>query len=187
MATSANAHSQVRIIGGAWRGRRISFPARAELRPTPDRVRETLFNWLQPSIAGAQCLDLFAGSGALSWEALSRGAGRAVLLDNDTEVLRALRDMQARLQAANAEVIAADALRYLAGTPTRFDIVFLDPPFAADYWDALMNALPPWIAPGGFIYIESQRHIVPALSPQWSLHRSKVAGQVAYQLARQRD
>lgn len=179
--------SQVRIIGGRWRGRRIAFPERAQLRPTPDRVRETLFNWLQPVIAGAQCLDLFAGSGALGLEALSRGAARAVMVENDAAVIAALTATVAQLPAPEAEVRARDACDFLAQAATPFDVVFLDPPFAADLLPACFAALTrqQWIKPGGLIYIEAPASSPLALPAGWVLVRSKSAGQVGYHLARQ--
>ena len=122
--------NSVRIIGGEWRGRRIRFPSAAELRPTPDRVRETLFNWLQGVIGAARCLDLFAGSGALGLEALSRGAAEVVFVEREPRVAAALKATLAALGSGRSAVVTGDAFRYLAGAPRPFDVVFLDPPFA---------------------------------------------------------
>lgn len=179
--------SQLRIIGGAWRGRRIRFPDRAGLRPTPDRVRETLFNWLQPWIAGSRCLDVFAGSGALGLEALSRGAAHVVFVESDLVAAQALRENLQRLGAAHAEVHVADARHYLAQVPEPFDIVFLDPPFQSPLLAETATRLEAngWIKPGGLIYIEAHKRQAPELPPTWEVLRAKNAGQVGYYLARQ--
>jgi len=174
---------EVRIIGGQWRRRRLPFPAHAALRPTPDRLRETLFNWLMPSLAGARCLDLFAGSGALGLEALSRGAERAVLVEADAQVARALRDNAARLGAHTAEVLATSALDYLRGPASPpFHIVFLDPPFDSPLLaDCLPLLTARWLAADARVYIErpaTQAGIAPAnLPPTWRLWRETRAGQ----------
>ena len=179
--------SQLRIIGGIWRGRRLSFPETAKLRPTPDRVRETLFNWLQPWIAGAHCLDLFAGSGALGLEALSRGAAQVVLLEQDAAVAQCLRDSVYKLQAQAADLIHTDAVRYLQGPARPFDIIFLDPPFQSDLLDRCFGLLEKqqWIKPGGLVYIENPKTAPALVLPRsWQLLRTKSAGQVSYHLAR---
>jgi 16S rRNA (guanine966-N2)-methyltransferase len=180
--------NSVRIIGGIWRGRRVAFPDTAGLRPTPDRVRETLFNWLQNSIAGARCLDLFAGSGALGLEALSRGAKEAVFVEQSVPVSRALQEQLVRLGAGpKGRVAEMGAARYLRTPAEPFDIVFLDPPFGAD---ALAEYVPlvdagKWLNPGALVYLENERAAgVPALPPHWELLKSKSAGQVGYHLAR---
>lgn len=121
--------NEVRIISGKWGRRKLAFPSRAQLRPTPDRTRETLFNWLAPTIADARCLDLFAGSGALGFEAASRGAQQCVLVERDPVVARALVASRDLLGAQQCDIVRADALMYLAGTEQIFDVVFLDPPF----------------------------------------------------------
>lgn len=175
----------LRIIGGAWRGRRFRFPAEAQIRPTPDRVRETLFNWLGPRVAGAKCLDLFAGSGALGLEALSRGASEAVFVDQDSA---AMRELQARLTewgGAAGRVERADALRYLKGTPRSFDIAFLDPPFDSALLPQAANLLEKqgWLAPDALIYVEhAARDEPPRLPPSWQLAKAKRAGEVGYHL-----
>ena len=133
---AAGGRNSVRIIGGGWRGRRITFPDVPGLRPTPDRVRETLFNWLQHDIAGARCLDLFAGSGALGLEALSRGAKELVFVEQSVAASRALQEQLARLGAERrSQVVEMGAARYLRGAAPAFDIVFLDPPFGRDALD----------------------------------------------------
>ena len=176
----------LRIIGGRWRGRRLSVPEAEGLRPTPDRVRETLFNWLQPYIAGATCLDLFAGTGALCLEALSRGAGQVVMVEKDAHVVECLRQHVATLQARNADVVQADAVDFLRQTPQQFDIVFLDPPFKSDLIARCAELVETngWIKRGGLVYVEapSQIDVLP-LPATWELIRSKKAGQVGYHLA----
>lgn len=178
---------QVRIISGVWRGRKLQFSARPDLRPTPDRIRETLFNWLQPIIAGAHCLDLFAGSGALGLEALSRGAERAVMVERDPHVCQEIRTQIVRFAAEGVEVIAADVLSYLRGPSHCFGIVFLDPPFGADLLGPCCEYLEGrgWLTPGAYIYLEAQsRSRLPPLSAGWKLIHSKRAGEVGYHLAR---
>jgi 16S rRNA (guanine966-N2)-methyltransferase len=147
----------------------------AGLRPTSDRARETLFNWLQPALPGARVLDLFAGSGALGLESLSRGAREAVLVERDRAAAESLRQVVARLHAqAEAQVVAADALAFLR-TPLqgRFDIVFVDPPFAAGLWPQVFAALPPWLAEAAWLYVESpaDADADAAPGPGFALHR----------------
>lgn len=178
---------QLRIIGGRWRGTRLHFPHVAAIRPTPDRVRETLFNWLAPVISGSRCLDLFAGSGALGLEALSRGAREVVFVEQDPKVVGYLRETLARLDAPEGQVRAGDALQFLRADSSRFDIVFLDPPFGLKLLPALCAELQArgHLAPDAFVYIESEAEAgEPVLPAGWSLHRSKYAGKVGYHLAR---
>lgn len=180
----------LRIIGGEWRGRRIRFPSVPGLRPTPDRVRETLFNWLAPVIAGSRCLDLFAGSGLLGLEALSRGAAAAVFVEHDRVVAGALRRTVAALAPQRGTVIQADTLRLLAGTAQPFDIVFLDPPFGSGLASEAMRRLESggWLAPAAAIYLEMPaRDGPPVLPADWTLHRSGRAGAVGYHLALRQD
>jgi len=157
------------------------------LRPTPDRVRETLFNWLQPYIAGASCLDLFTGTGALCLEALSRGAADVVMVEKAPRVAERLRQHVERLEATGAEVVLADAVEFLQRSPRAFDIVFLDPPFKSNLiadCAALVEARG-WIKPGGLIYVEAPSRLENLELPAtWELIRSKKAGQVGYHLAR---
>lgn len=129
-SAAAQRENRVRIIGGCWRGRKIAFPDAEGLRPTGDRIRETVFNWLQPVLPHAQCLDLFAGSGVLGFEALSRGAARCVMVERNPTVVQRLRDTQNMLAAAGAEIVAADSAQWLQTVNDRFDVVFIDPPFA---------------------------------------------------------
>jgi 16S rRNA (guanine966-N2)-methyltransferase len=178
--------NRLRIIAGRWRGRPIVFPPRPELRPTPDRVRETIFNWLQPVIVGARCLDLFAGSGALGFEALSRGAAKVVLVDRDAQTVKHLQETARTLGADAAECIVSDARRFLSGSPTPFDIVFLDPPFASNVLsDVCARLAQGWLSPKALVYLEAPADApMPALPAGWTLHRSKSAGQVGYHLMR---
>jgi 16S rRNA (guanine966-N2)-methyltransferase len=178
----------IRIIGGSWRGRRVSFPDAPGLRPTPDRVRETLFNWLQSSIVGSRCLDLFAGSGALGLEALSRGARELVFVEKDQLTARALQAELQRLGGTpKARVMELGAARFLRTPGEPFDVVFLDPPFGVG---ALAEYVPLLdaggrVKAGGLVYLESERAAgVPLLPPHWELLKAKSAGEVGYHLAR---
>jgi 16S rRNA (guanine966-N2)-methyltransferase len=174
------APGRVRIVGGDWRGRRIAVPARSGVRPTPDRVRETLFNWLGQRLDGAVCLDLFAGSGALGFEAASRGAARVVMVEADRAIAAALEKSRAALGAAAVAVVPQDALAFLARHGERFDVVFLDPPFRQNALPALLAALPPRLRRGARVYAEGDRP-VQAAAPWRELQRAR-AGQVSYQL-----
>jgi len=178
----------VRIIGGAWRGRRVSFPDLPGLRPTPDRVRETLFNWLQHCIIDTRCLDLFAGSGALGLEALSRGAREVVFVEQSPTAARTLRAELARFDGSEkARILEMGAARFLSAPGEPFDGVFLDPPFGRR---ALEEYVPlivagAWVKVGGWVYLENERAAgVPPLPPDWELLKSKSAGEVGYHLAR---
>ncbi len=179
---------QLRIIGGSWRGRRLPVPLAPGLRPTPDRVRETLFNWLAPVISGMCCLDLYAGTGALGLEALSRGAAEVCFVEREPVVARALEQALARLACAppQASVACADAVRFLRGTPRPFDLVFLDPPFGTGGIGDLCTLLDGgWLADGARIYLEMAREQpLPLLPPGWEVLREKEAGQVRYALVR---
>lgn len=196
---TASGANRLRIIGGRWRGTRLQFPAVAAIRPTPDRVRETLFNWLQQAVVGGRCLDLFAGSGALGLEALSRGAKFAVFVDQSPQVARYLRETLARLQCADAEVHSGDARAYLTHLKNEvqqpFDVIFLDPPFAATESSSLLTDLfaelerPGRITGDAWIYLECPAGLGAPNTwahwpAHWQLYRSKQAGQVGYHLAR---
>ncbi|MCW9088715.1 MAG: 16S rRNA (guanine(966)-N(2))-methyltransferase RsmD [Gammaproteobacteria bacterium] len=175
----------LRIIGGEWRGRKLRFADGEGLRPTTDRVRETLFNWLQPVINGTRCLDLFAGSGALGLEALSRGAREVVFVDTNPKAVAALKENLSLLHADNGRVIRSDALNYLSGDEGRFDVVFIDPPFRRDLLQPALQRLAAgdWLAPGARVYLELESEQgEPELPDGWELLRSKKAGQVAYYL-----
>ena len=188
----AEGRNSVRIIAGAWRGRRVNFPDLPGLRPTPDRVRETLFNWVQLEIAGSRCLDLFAGSGALGIEALSRGAAALVFVEQSQRAARGLQSELMRLGGGpKARVVEMGATRFLR-TPSAtfggaFDMVFMDPPFGrnalADYIPML--DLGGWVKPGGVVYLENEKAArVPVLPSHWELLKSKSAGEVGYHLVR---
>ena len=176
----ANAPGRVRIIGGAWRSRRIGVIARAGLRPTPDRVRETLFNWLGQDLSGLACLDLYAGSGALGFEAASRGAARVVMIEADRAALKALEKNRLELEASQVEIAGGGALEYLERARARFDVVFLDPPFRQNAVPALLGRLPARLREGARVYVEAERP-VEAVSPWRELKRAR-AGGVSYQL-----
>ena len=177
----------LRIIGGTWRSRKIPFAVDAGVRPTPDRVRETLFNWLQPVIHGARCLDLYSGSGALSFEALSRGAAAVVMVDEDLRVIQQLQHNVELLKTDHVRIEWTDALQFLLGKSQPFDVVFLDPPFRDDVLMECCQRIERygWLAPGGWIYIESDsRREMTDLPDNWKIVHRKIAGQVAYHLAR---
>lgn len=176
---------QIRIIGGQWRGRKLPVPDSPGLRPTTDRVRETLFNWLAPVIQQARCLDGFAGSGALGFEALSRYAAHVTLLESERAIARQLAQNAALLKADNARIVNANSLQWLAQAGEPFDVVFLDPPFRRDLLNQTLALLEQhgWLAPEAWIYVETEAEnhdlVIPA---SWTLHREKIAGQVAYRL-----
>jgi 16S rRNA (guanine966-N2)-methyltransferase len=181
------AANQLRIIGGSLRGRRIRFPDVAGLRPTGDRVRETLFNWLQPRVQGARCLDLFAGSGALGLEAWSRGAGQVVLVEHDPKAGACLAESIRALGAEGVELVRTDALAWLQADPQPFDLVFLDPPFAEGVLGRCCRLLDAkgWLAAGARVYLETDAAAgLPDLPAGWVLERHKRSGQVTYALAR---
>ena len=182
--------NQVRIIAGQWRGRKLSFPDAQGLRPTPDRVRETLFNWLAPLVPGSRCLDLFAGSGALGFEAASRGAAGVVMVDHNPDIVRMLRRNQQLLCADAIEIVQQEAEIYLAGRRSeQFDLVFLDPPFQES--SLLENSMRRLAGSGRLkadarIYLEMQaKSSEPSVPACWAAEKQKMAGQVAYRLYRQ--
>ena len=180
---AASAHPQrVRIIGGAFRGRVVRFPRGVAVRPTADRVRETLFNWLGQDLTGWSTLDLFAGSGALTLESLSRGAVLAVAVDRAPALTAALADTARTFRAEGLELHTADARTFLARETRRFNAVFLDPPFADDPWPWLLPACAARVAPAGFVYVEAGRPI--DLPEGFAVHRAGRAGQVHYYLLR---
>jgi len=177
--------NRLRIIGGRWRGRRFNFPAQPQIRPTPDRVRETLFNWLTPRIMDARCLDLFAGSGALGLEALSRGAGQVIMVERDRYAAHALQGHLQDLDAPQGQVLAMDAFTFLAHNQMSFDVVFLDPPFAGDDLARACKLLADSasLAQDAMIYLECPRTLSLSFLPTgWVAHRSGHAGQVQYHL-----
>ena len=175
----------IRIIAGRWRGTRIAVADRAQLRPTADRVRETLFNWLAPELAGARCLDLFAGTGALGFEALSRGAAGCCLVERDALLVASMQGLKARLGADDADIQQADVLSWLGRTATPYDIIFLDPPFHAALVSAVLSRLAHgWLAPRALLYVECEREArfeFGTLMP----HRESNTQHVRYMLLRQ--
>jgi len=177
-------NGKIRIIGGKWRGRKLKILGHTSLRPTSDRIRETLFNWLTPKISGCHCLDLFAGSGALGIEAVSRGAKSALLIEKDYKIARNLKQHIVVLNSDKLEIIQSDALYFLKQNATQFfDLVFLDPPFRQNLlepcWKHLENQ--GWLSPHAQIYIESERHFdITKLPANWQIIRQQTAGQVAY-------
>lgn len=193
---------QLRIIGGRWRSRKLAFPNVEGLRPTPDRVRETVFNWLQRVVPGTRCLDLFAGSGALGLEALSRGAAHTVFVDQNASAVRCLREHLITLDVTDAQVMQCDVLAYLQGGCFRhpdvlerpslhgaqcFDVVFIDPPYRHYYLLQTCCAhleAGDWLALSAYIYLETESNRdLPPLPPNWKVIHSKKAGQVGYHLA----
>jgi len=169
----------VRIVGGAMRSRLIEVPDRPGLRPTPDRVRETLFNWLGQELDGLACLDLFAGSGALGFEAASRGAARVVMVDSDHAAVKALQANRDRLQATRVDVVQSGALQFLAGSSARFDVVFLDPPFRQNLLPEVLSCLPERLAANARVYVEAPSAVE---AQGWTEIRRGRAGQVSFQL-----
>lgn len=181
------ASGRVRLIGGDWRRRTLTFPAVDGVRPTPDRVRETLFNWLAPFIPGSRCLDLFAGSGALGLEALSRGAQEALFIDTSRTLTRTLSRNLAELGTDQGQVRCEDVLSLLHAGPgtTHYDIVFLDPPFRGGWVEPVCRALNEslWVRDGSRVYVEHEAEAgEPPVPANWELRRRKTAGQVCYSL-----
>jgi 16S rRNA (guanine966-N2)-methyltransferase len=185
MGASATRKNEVRIIGGTWRSRRIRFPDRPGLRPTPDRVRETLFNWLGQDLTGRDCLDLFAGSGALGFEAASRGARCVTMVENDATTWKALQENRVALAATTVTAVRADALEFLKNHQDRYHVVFLDPPFADDHWPQLLAQLPQHLAAGGLVYCERAQPL--AVLDGWEVVKSGRAGQVSHQLLKRAE
>jgi 16S rRNA (guanine966-N2)-methyltransferase len=185
-ANTTTAAGSVRIVAGSLRGSKLAVADMDGLRPTPDRVRETLFNWLAPTIAGARCLDLYAGTGALGIEALSRGAAECVFVERDRALCRLLEENLARLKVPAARVVNGEAGGFLAHPESPFDLVFLDPPFAADLWSTAAQQLEQggWVRESGFVYVESPRGHAFGLPANWVPHRQGHAGAVSFALHR---
>jgi 16S rRNA (guanine966-N2)-methyltransferase len=186
--TASKNRNRLRIIGGDWRSRIVVFADAPDLRPTPDRVRETLFNWLQPRLAGANCLDLFAGSGVLGFEALSRGAGSVTALELDPHAIAAIRENIQMLATDKLRIEPHNALDWLRANPRqqRFDVVFLDPPFAGNLHGECCRLLSEqrWLAPSALVYLEAGASLEEVQLPEgWKLIRHKRAGAVYYGLA----
>ncbi len=172
--------NQIRINAGEWRSRVLRFPDALGLRPTPDRVRQTLFNWLGQELHGKACLDLFAGSGALGFEALSRAAAAVVMVEQNPAVHRALTDNAKLLKATRLQLLKQDAQQFLAQNRQRFDVIFLDPPYGQGWLDKLLPQLAPHLAPDGVVYAEAE-HALDALAG-WAVYKHGKAGSVHYHL-----
>lgn len=171
--------NKVRIIGGDYRRRLLAFPDSAGLRPTPDRVRETVFNWLGQSLYDKRCLDLFAGSGAMGFEAASRNAARVVMIEKSRQVAEALRGNRQLLGAQALEVLCADAVGFLKGCREQFDVVFVDPPYDSELLQVVLPLLPAVLAPGAVVYVESR---VWSAFDGWTEVRRGKAGAVSFGL-----
>jgi 16S rRNA (guanine966-N2)-methyltransferase len=172
--------NKVRIIAGEWRSRVLTFPDNTELRPTPDRVRETVFNWLGQDMSGTFCLDLFAGSGAMGFEAASRGAGKVVMVDSNPYVMTTLRASSLQLGASQVELVAMEASNFIDSDARRFDVIFLDPPYRLGLLPELLSKLHVHLTSCGLVYVESDR--LPDVHAEWQIWRQGRAGKVFYQL-----
>lgn len=175
---------EVRIIGGTLKRSKVKILDRPTLRPTPDRIRETLFNWLAPCIEGARVLDLCAGTGVLGLEALSRGAEFAHFNEADAHLARQIAAEAVRLKVADRTQVSNRRAEMLLNEPanSRFDVVFVDPPFDADLWARLLFRLPPWLAPGAWVYLEHPREIAAPIAAGWKIHRQAAAGRIDFYL-----
>ncbi len=178
-------HGKVRIIAGKWRGRKLNVIDATGLRPTPDRVRETLFNWIQQEIVGARCLDLFAGTGALAFEALSRGAAEVVLVESNPKAVESLKQHAETLNSENHSIQLADAMNWLKQGAKSFDIIFLDPPFKQGYIEQCCTLIreESLLNSNGIVYIESEKDIT--LPEGWQVRKQKKAGHVQTMLIEQ--
>ena len=184
----ATAPQQVKILAGQWRATSLPVLLNDDIRPTPSRVRETLFNWLQPTLEGSRCLDLFAGSGALGFEAVSRGAKSAHLIDKDPQVIRLLKQQVEKLNADGIQVICDDAYNYLQHCEGAFDIIFLDPPFTKLHPFELLQIIQSkcLLKAGGCIYVEySIKNNTDSMPVDWRWRRQSKAGEVEYGLIEQ--
>ena len=178
---------KIRIIAGQWRGRKLQVPNKPGLRPTPDRVRETLFNWLAMHLPGSRCLDLFAGSGALGLEAASRGAKQVLLVEKERGIVQGLKQQVATFAPDNVDILCADAMQFLQHPPEAFDIVFLDPPYESDLLSPCCRLLEQhgWLNPHALVYLEAERSLgIPSLPVSWQVIRHQMAGQVAFFFSR---
>lgn len=178
---------RVRIIAGKWRSRKLDVIDSPGLRPTPDRVRETLFNWIQNEIVGARCLDLFAGTGALGFEALSRDAAEVVMVESDAKIVESLKQHAQTLKSENHSIQLADGLSYLKQGIKSFDIIFLDPPFQQGYIEKCCNLIieESLLNTNGLVYIESEKNL--ELPDGWQIKKQKKAGQVQSMLVEQKE
>ena len=182
--------SKLRIIAGDWRSRQLVFADTPGLRPTPSRVRETVFNWLQQDVRGSRCLDLFAGSGALGFEAASRGAKSVVMVENNAMACRLIKENTVKLSADQIKIKQADVFNFLAGDATPFDIIFLDPPFSKGLAPQACHWLEDkgWLAAQAKIYVEVESQLILDDMPEnWTCLKNKLAGEVAYYLFERSD
>ncbi len=179
------ANNKLTINGGKWRSRQLIFEDTPGLRPTPARIRETLFNWLQTDVIASQCLDLYAGSGALGFEATSRGAKAVVMVENNAQACRLINENKTKLAAEQIKIIQMDVFKFLAGDATPFDLVFLDPPFAKGMAQQTCQWLEDkgWLTPNAKVYVEVESQLVlDELPTNWQRIKSKTAGEVGYYL-----
>lgn len=176
---------KVRIIAGQWRSRQISFPDQLDLRPTKDRIRETLFNWLGQDLNRLSCLDLFAGSGALGFEAASRGAERVVMVEIDAKIYKALHENKVKLQAMQVEPIMMDALNFINSDMQKFNIIFLDPPYRLELLPELLSLLSSHLEKDGLVYTETRGVWVP--DKRWQIKRALKSRDAYYQLLKIND
>ena len=172
--------NRLRIGGGEWRSRLLRFPDLPGLRPTPDRVRETVFNWLGQDMHGKACLDLFAGTGAMAFEALSRGAGQAVLVERAAPACKALHENRQLLQADKAQIVHVDGLDFLRQNRQRFDVIFLDPPYHQGWLPKLLPQMQPHLNPQGVLYVEAEFSVDEAEG--WHVRKRGKAGNVFFHL-----
>lgn len=178
--------NKLRIIGGQWRGRKLDFPSVEGLRPTTDRVRETVFNWLSPYLAGSECLDLFAGSGALGFEAVSRGAAHTTLVELDRNAYQYLLRNKEILQSTELHIENKNAIEWLESNNKQYDIVFIDPPFNKGIVEECLNKLKPQLKENALIYLEmGKKEPLPTLPDNWTVIKEKTAGDVCYRLIQQ--
>lgn len=184
MAQTKKSSNQIRIGGGAWRSRLLRFPGVPGLRPTPDRVRETLFNWLGQDMHGLSCLDLFSGTGAMGFEALSRGASETVMVEKSSLAYKSLVENKKLLNAENAMVMQADAVDFLARNTHQFDVIFLDPPYNQGWLDKLLPLLSQHLSADGYLYAEAEYALED--TEQWEVIKHGRAGAVFYHLLKNR-
>lgn len=180
--TLGSQRNRVRIVAGRWRSRLLTFPDLPGLRPTPDRVRETVFNWLGQDLSGRNCLDLYAGSGVLGFEAASRNARQVVMVERDARAMQHLQDSRRMLDAHDVQLHRGDALEFLASDTGEYDVVFADPPYASTAHAMLLTRIGPRLAEGGLVYLEGPEPFDPPAG--WGVFRSARAGAVHYQLVR---
>ena len=174
------ASNQVRINAGEWRSRLIKFPDVEGLRPTPDRVRQVLFNWLGQELFGLKCLDLFAGTGVMGFEALSRGAEQVVMIEKSKPAYQALMHNKTSLNATKATILNSDALQFLSQNTTLFDVIFIDPPYQQGWLDKVLPIVMPHLKPDGLVYVEAEYALSD--TPTWQVYKHGKAGNVFYHL-----